>query len=731
MRRLIHIALICTLWLPLRAQEIFEVSQVDTHAQDDDYSPVLQDSGFVMCSIRENAGGAVGFTDSRTNLPLSDLYWVPYQNGITGTPVIFSANLSTPVNEGPSTFNGNGDLICYTRNLNLPKKLSNLRNLNGQLGLFFSELREGNWTDPIAFEFNSTKHSVLHPALSVDGQQLVFASDMEGGLGGMDLYRCERSGDSWSEPVNLGPTINTEMNEVFPSIDRAGMLYFSSDRPGGKGQLDILSAPPRTIGWSSPTFLAAPVNSEANDYAYSNDPLRFFALFSSNRDGKDRIYRAKKTIPKFRDCVEQELNNYCYAARTYPRAIAGQLPLEQVWDMGDGTRIPGNVAEHCYDKPGRYTVRILLIDKATGAIFHELSQNELVIESQIQAFVTAPDTVRTGRTLALDGAFSHVPGSAIAEYHWDFGDSSTITGNRVQHKFAKAGVYNVRLDLVMEPRSDGLITNKCNMKRIVVLDRFRDSDDMAVVATYQDATGQHTFEFQELPFDQMDMAAMVADDATFAVELFASKNRISLDDPRFIEIRKLYRVVERFDPERAVYTYSVGETNSMEELYEVFKKVRELEFMEAEVFALTEEKLVDMSQLQLASLDQLAHTKLITNSIHFEFGSSAIGEGSEAVLIEITGLLRQHPQLQLIIEAHTDNIGGDQYNFDLSQERAASVVKYLVGNDISDERLMPIGHGENQPLVSNKTEKGRGQNRRVEFRMVVKGQEQATATPGH
>ncbi|HQZ43045.1 MAG TPA: PKD domain-containing protein, partial [Flavobacteriales bacterium] len=124
-----------------------------------------------------------------------------------------------------------------------------------------------------------------------------------------------------------------------------------------------------------------------------------------------------------------------------------------------------------------------MIDKATGAIFHEVSQNELVIESQTQAFVTAPDTVRTGRTLALDAVFSNVPGSAIAEYHWDFGDSSSITGNRVQHKFAKAGVYNVRLDLVMEPRSDGLITNKCNVKRIVVLDRFRDSEDMAVVAT--------------------------------------------------------------------------------------------------------------------------------------------------------------------------------------------------------------------------------------------------------
>ncbi|HQZ94658.1 MAG TPA: hypothetical protein PLX64_16580, partial [Flavobacteriales bacterium] len=132
MRRLIHIALLCAAWLPLRAQEIFEISRVDTRAQEEDYSPVLQDSGFVMCSIRENAGGAVGFTDSNTNLPLSDLYWVPYKNGTAGTPVIFSANLSTPVNEGPSAFNGSGNMICFTRNLNLPKKLSNLRNLHGQ-----------------------------------------------------------------------------------------------------------------------------------------------------------------------------------------------------------------------------------------------------------------------------------------------------------------------------------------------------------------------------------------------------------------------------------------------------------------------------------------------------------------------------------------------------------------------------------------------------------------------
>jgi len=77
--------------------------------------------------------------------------------------------------------------------------------------------------------------------------------------------------------------------------------------------------------------------------------------------------------------------------------------------------------------------------------------------------------------------------------------------------------------------------------------------------------------------------------------------------------------------------------------------------------------------------------------------------------------------LQLVIEAHTDDIGSRQYNIELSQQRAASVVEYLAGQQVADERLLPIGHGKNQPIASNKTEEGRSLNRRVEFRMVVKG----------
>ena len=178
-----------------------------------------------------------------------------------------------------------------------------------------------------------------------------------------------------------------------------------------------------------------------------------------------------------------------------------------------------------------------------------------MVEDVYQAWISAPDTVRTGRTLALDAHKSNLPGMAAAEYHWDLDDGTVMTGERVLHTYKTAGIFEVKLDVLSTPDGHGVIGNKCNTRKVVVIDRFRDHEDQAVVATSQDALGRtHSFEFQELPFDQLGMTADDLGDVAFSVELFASKDRVSLDDHKFSEINKLYRVVERFDPERGVYT---------------------------------------------------------------------------------------------------------------------------------------------------------------------------------
>ncbi|MBL7946171.1 MAG: OmpA family protein, partial [Flavobacteriales bacterium] len=444
------------------------------------------------------------------------------------------------------------------------------------------------------------------------------------------------------------------------------------------------------------------------------------------RSGTDKLYAFKRTVPKFRDCAPQELNNYCFTFKAKPHAATSNLPLDHVWDLGDGTRVTGLKAEHCYKEPGTFPVRSLLIDRKSGTVFHTLKSSDFVVEDVQQAWISAPDTVRTGRMLALDALKSNLPGFVAAEHHWSFDDGTVLNGSRVVHAFTTPGIHEVKLDVLSPPDANGDIRNQCNTRTVVVVDRFRDQEDQTIVATYQDAAGlTHSFEFQELPFDHLGMSSDELSDVAFAVELFASKERVSLDDPKFVEIKKHYRVVERFDPERGVYTYSVGEAKNVEELYEVFKKVKELQFLDAEVHMLQIEKLMDLSKLDFASVQELNHAKLRTNAIHFAYKSSDLGEGSEPVLEQVLDLLKQHPELQLVIEAHTDDVGSRAYNIDLSQKRAQSVEAFLLANGVSTDRLIPIGHGKNQPIASNKTEEGRSLNRRVEFRVTVKDEQQA------
>lgn len=708
------------------AQEVIEVAPLGISPAGEDYAPALTDSGFVMCSVRD-ASGAITYTDAETQKPLSELYWVPYKNGTPGTPIIFSSKLSTPVNEGPAAFTDDGKTICFTRNLTIPKKLTNTRNSSGELGLFFSRLENGIWTDPQPFVHNGTNYSVVHPTFSSDGNTLFFASNMEGGFGRMDLYSCTRNGDGWSAPRNLGPEVNGPSSELFPRMNADGYLYFASDRSGGLGKLDIYRSNYANGSPERSAALPAPINSAGNDHSITFLSNGHTALFTTDRDGQDAIWHMKRTVPRFRDCVAQQRNNYCYSFKRRPHAATSSIPVEHEWDMGDGTRIKGYTAQHCYTTPGHYLVRSVLVDRKSGEVFHTLSSNELEVADIAQAWIASQDTIRTGRSLELNAHMSHLPGMVPEEYHWDFGDGNVVQGPRQEHRFAQAGIYEVRLDVLALPDATGTIGHRCNTKTIVVIDRFKDNEDMTVLATYQDAFGNsHSFEYQELPFDLTTLEGESMDDVTFSVQLFASKERVDLDDARFVEVRKLYRVIERYDPITGMYTYSVGETKNAEELYAVFKKVKDLQFLDAEVFAMSEEKLMDLSQLDLASVEELNHKKLRTSAIHFAYKSAELQEESNLVLEQMIGLLRQHPELQLVIEAHTDDVGSAKYNMDLSQRRARSVMDHLVQHQVDPARLVPVGHGKNQPIASNRTEEGRGKNRRVEFRMVVNGAAKAS-----
>jgi outer membrane protein OmpA-like peptidoglycan-associated protein len=107
---------------------------------------------------------------------------------------------------------------------------------------------------------------------------------------------------------------------------------------------------------------------------------------------------------------------------------------------------------------------------------------------------------------------------------------------------------------------------------------------------------------------------------------------------------------------------------------------------------------------------------LIAN-VQFETNSSSLTEASKVALNEIADMLVSYAAIDIEVQAHSDNTGSAAYNKVLSQERAASVVKYLYKKSIVQSRLTSLGFGEEKPIADNNTSAGRAENRRVEFKL--------------
>ena len=112
------------------------------------------------------------------------------------------------------------------------------------------------------------------------------------------------------------------------------------------------------------------------------------------------------------------------------------------------------------------------------------------------------------------------------------------------------------------------------------------------------------------------------------------------------------------------------------------------------------------------------YNKIETPKIMFEFRTSTIVQGTEKELINVINFMNQYPESKLQIDGHTDGAGENDYSISLSVMRAEKIKKLMVKYGISENRIITKGFGSTMPVASNKSEKGRAENRRVELKLV-------------
>jgi len=348
----------------------------------DDYSPMLggEDANqLFFTSTRNQAQGddLSGITGAKA----ADIFMAQKdEKDKWQKPQPIDSELNSAYDEGACCFAPDGKTMYLTQCTTDP-------NYPRYATIATSRRTDAAWSKPVRLVIsNDTLSSYAHPAVSPDGQWLYFVSDMPGGAGGYDLWRCELYPDGQpGPPENLGAPVNTPGDEMFPTFRPNGDLYFSSDGHPGMGGLDIFCLHAQQL-----THPGYPLNSQGDDFGMTFEGLRNQGFFCSNRGdnrGMDHIYSF------YNPEIVQTVKGWVYEQDGY------ELPAAQVYMVGnDGTNLRLSVrGDGSFTQEVKAGVDYVMLATCKGFLNHQeqlhpmpVSQSEEYVLQFPLANISAP-----------------------------------------------------------------------------------------------------------------------------------------------------------------------------------------------------------------------------------------------------------------------------------------------------------------------------------------------------
>ncbi len=605
------------------------------NSDDLDYVAVPYKNGIVFSSTR-GLDKITKHTDNWTKDHFSDLFFAERTTfGMYTNPMPLNGKINGKHHDGVATFNSTQNTMYFSRNNRNGKSKNGVVDLK----IYQTEMDDENmWRTAEELPFNSKEFSTCHPTLSKDGSQLFFASNRPGGYGGMDIYVSTRVKGVWSAPINLGPTINTAGNELFPFISKNEVLFFSSNGHRGMGGLDVFAAKKvdqkDNGSWSKRENIGTPFNTEKDDFGFYMDESAEYGYLTSNRVGgmgEDDVYEWMSDTPMdFFGTMMRPMNRIFTVVDAATKEKIGQVMVS----IND---------DNTPDAPAMYNTN----DR--GEVKHFVHPNtELTIEAKKKGYTPVlmkkpvSELFENGmatvipmarrKCTALSGTVINkdcdkpMPGSTVRIFN-------TCTGEEEELIADANGAFDFCLDCA------------CDYQIMGTKDKF--TEDQKVLSTIKGNCEK------EKPMD-VTLYLQLADAPKKVVKQPTTTRKPTPSAPT-------KKVTPKPTPKPAPRT-TPAPTRTLKSGFRVE--------------------------------DLKVGKSLVLNDIYYDFNKASIRGDASSDLDRLILLMNEYPNMEIELSSHTDARGSMSYNQTLSSNRAVSATNYLVTRGISKTRIKAVGYGE-------------------------------------
>lgn len=338
-----------------------------------DYTPVItaDESVIIFTSRREGNIGKknASYLDQEEVFPMEDIYQSTKVNDKWSEPVNLGPPVNTEEHDAAIALSPDGSQLFIYK--------------DSQEGDIYVSKKKGlQWTEPksVGSKINLPKSAELSCSITSDGKTLYFSSNRPGGYGGLDIWRSQLIKGEWSEPMNMGPKINTKEDEDSPFIHPDGVtLYYSSKGKKTMGGYDIVRTSLEKGGWSEPENMGYPINSVQNDIYFvlsADNKHGYYASYKEGGYGKHDIYMISMSLPDEVAQINASKTNTQITSGTTQADDAGQKKLSTVAITKNKSRVTllkGIVVDAITKQP--MEANISLVNLKTGLKVSEINSN--------------------------------------------------------------------------------------------------------------------------------------------------------------------------------------------------------------------------------------------------------------------------------------------------------------------------------------------------------------------